>query len=206
MTEPNNDTADIAWLKNLAAEGAATPMGGGGILMSAGLIFGVTSLAHWTVVSGLIDVEPQAFSLIWLVATVVFLCTLGALAMRKSRSCGVTTAVNRATQAAWSAIGWGIFAMFVSIAVISARVGEASLIILSLTPSIIMVFYGLGWAVSAAMTRSRPLGGLAVASFIAAPLLALLTNQPALYLGYAACLFLLMAVPGYLLMRAANRG
>ncbi len=206
MTDPHNDTADIAWMRSLAAEGAATPMGGGGILMAAGLIFGVTSIAHWAVASGLIDVEPQAFSLIWLVATVLFLCTLAVLVMRKSKSGGVTTAVNRATRAAWSAIGWGIFAMFASIAVVSMQVGAASLVILSLAPSIIMVFYGLGWAVSAAMTRSKPLGGLAVASFIAAPLLAMLANQPALYLGYAACLFLLMAVPGFLLMRAANRG
>ena len=176
MTDPHNDTADIAWMRSLAAEGAATPMGGGGILMAAGLIFGVTSIAHWAVASGLIDLEPRAFSLIWLVATVLFLCTLAVLVMRKSRSGGVTTAANRATRAAWSAIGWGIFAMFASIAVVSMQVGAASLVILSLAPSIIMVFYGLGWAVSAAMTRSKPLGGLAVASFIAAPLLALLAE------------------------------
>ncbi len=78
--------------------------------------------------------------------------------------------------------------------------------LLSLSPSIIMTFYGLGWAVSAAMTRSKPLSGLAIASFIAAPLLALLTDQASQYLAYAACLFLLMAAPGFLLMRAAKRG
>ena len=78
------------------------------------------------------------------------------------------------------------------------------MILLSLAPSIIMVFYGLGWAVSAAMTRSRMLAGLAAGSFVAAPLLALLTHEPALYLGYAAALFLLMGLPGFLLMRAAK--
>lgn len=204
MTDPHNDTADIAWLRNLAAEGASTPMGGGSILMAAGLIYGLTGVAHWAVIAGLIDVEPQAFSLIWLVATGLFLATLALLILRRSRTCGVTTAVNRATGAAWSAVGWGIFALFASIAAISIQVGEASLVLLSLVPSIIMVFYGLGWAVSAAMTRSRMLGGLAAASFVAAPLLALLANQPAQYLVYAACLLLLMALPGYLLMRAAR--
>ena len=206
MTDPNNDTADIAWLRNLAAEGASTPMGGGAILMAAGLIFGLTGIAHWAVITGLFDVDPKAFSVIWLVATVVFLATLTVLIMRTSRSGGVTTAVDRATRAAWSAVGWGIFALFSSIAVVSMQVGAESLILLSLAPSIIMVFYGLGWAVSAAMTRSKPLAGLAAASFVAAPLLAILTNQPAQYLAYAACLFLLMALPGFLLMRAANRG
>ena len=206
MTDPHNDTADIAWLRNLAAEGAAKPMGGGGILMAAGLIFGLTSIAHWTVASGLVDLEPQAFSVIWLGAVVVFLSTLAFLIYRKSRAGGVTTAADRASRAAWAAVGWGIFALFTSIAVVSAKIGAQSLIVLSLAPSIIMVFYGLGWAVSAAMTRSKMMSWLAAGSFVAAPLLALLTDQPALYLAYAAALFVLMALPGFLLMRAANRG
>lgn len=205
MTDPNNETADIAWLRNLAAEGAQTPMGGGSILMSAGLIYGLTSIAHWSVIVGLVQLDPRAFSVIWPGATVLFLAVLAFLIHRQSKACGVRTAADRASRAAWSAIGWGIFALFGSVFVVSMRIGEQSLILLSLAPSIIMVFYGLGWAVSAAMTRSKPLSGLAVASFVAAPLLALLTNQPALYLGYATALFLLMAVPGFLLMRAAKR-
>ncbi len=206
MTDSRDDTADIAWLRNLAAEGAATPMGGGSILMAAGLIFGAASLIHWSVAAGFVDMAPQAYSILWLGAVVVFLSTLAYLIYRNGRAGGVTTAADRASRAAWAAVGWGIFALFASIGVVAARIGIESLILLSLAPSIIMVFYGLGWAVSAAMTRSKPLGGLAAASFVAAPLLALLTDQPALYLAYAAALFLLMALPGYLLMRAANRG
>ena len=206
MTDSRDDTADIAWLRNLAAEGAAAPMGGGSILMAAGLIFGGASLIHWSVAAGMIELQPQVFSFLWLGAVVVFLSTLSVLIYRKSRAGGVTTAADRASRAAWAAVGWGIFALFASIAVVSARIGIESLILLSLAPSIIMVFYGLGWAVSAAMMRSRPLAGLAAGSFVAAPLLALLTDRPALYLAYAAALFLLMALPGFLLMRAANRG
>jgi hypothetical protein len=73
-----------------------------------------------------------------------------------------------------------------------------------LAPSVIMVFYGLGWAVTSAMMKSRPLWWLAMASFFAAPLLALLAGQPAQYLAYAAALFLLMALPGWMLMRQAR--
>lgn len=206
MTDPTDDTADIAWLRNLAAEGASKPMGGGDILMAAGLIYGLTSILHWAVIVGLIDAEPRAFSVIWLGATVLFLCVLATLIAMKKRRGGVTTAVDRATRAVWAAVGWGIFALFASVFVVSMQVGAQSLIILALSSSIIMVFYGLGWAVSAAMTRSRPLAGLAAGSFLAAPLLAALVNQPVQYLAYAAALFLLMALPGYLLMRAAKRG
>ena len=75
---------------------------------------------------------------------------------------------------------------------------------LALTPSIIMVFYGIGWAVSAAMYRSRFLWWLAIGSFVAAPLLASLADQEAQYLAYAGALFLLMALPGWMLMRQAR--
>ena len=68
----------------------------------------------------------------------------------------------------------------------------------------VMVFYGLGWGVSAAMIRSQRLVWLSVASFASAPLLALMTGTAQQLLGYAACLFLLMALPGFLLMRAAS--
>ncbi len=68
-----------------------------------------------------------------------------------------------------------------------------------------MVFYGMGWAVSASMTRLHSLWWLAIGSFIAAPLLAALSGQDIQYLAYAGCLFALMAVPGFLLMRAAKQ-
>jgi uncharacterized MAPEG superfamily protein len=41
-------------------------------------------------------------------------------------------------------------------------------------------------------------------SFVAAPLLALLAGQTAQYLAYTAALFLLMALPGWVLMRQAQ--
>ncbi len=206
MTDPTTDTADIAWLRNLAAEGATAPMRGGSTLMAAGLIFGFASLVHWAIAAGMLALRPSAFSFVWLGATALFLATLILTIVRRSGSGGVRTAIDRVSRAVWSAVGWGIFALFGSIALIAMRLGEPSIVLLTLTPSIIMVFYGLGWAVSAAITRSRPLGGLAVASFIAAPLLALMFDQSAQYLAYAGCLFALMAVPGFLLMRAAKQG
>lgn len=206
MTDPHNDTADIAWLRTLAEEGASKPMGGGGILMAAGLIYGVASLIHGAVAAGFIVLPPQAFAFLWMGATILFLGVLAGLSYAKAREGGVTTAADRASRAAWAAVGWGIFALFGSIAVVALRAGDESLILLSLAPSMIMVFYGLGWAVSAAMTRSRFLGWLALGSFVAAPVLALMSDQPVQYLAYAAALFGLMALPGYLLMRAANRG
>ena len=206
MTENNEDpAADIAWMRRLAEEGADAPMQGASILMSAGLIYGAASLFHWAQISGVFPTSGLAIGIGWLAATGLFLLTLFVIISRLKRDRGVTTASNRASGTVWSALGWGIFALFASLAVLGYRLGEdAAMLGLALSPSIIMVFYGIGWAVTAAMYRSRMLWSLAIGSFAAAPLLASLTGLDAQYLAYAGALFLLMALPGWILMRQAR--
>jgi len=206
MTHHKEDpAADIAWMRRLAEEGAGAPMQGASILMFAGLIFGASSLFYWAQISGLIDVPVLADGLIWLIATGLFFVVLAVVNTGLKRKAGVVTAGNRASGTTWSALGWGIFALFASLAVLGFRLGEeAAMLALALTPSVIMVFYGIGWAVSATMYRSRILWWLAAGSFVAAPLLASLADQEAQYLAYAGALFLLMALPGWMLMRQAR--
>lgn len=206
MTEKIEDpAADIAWMRRLAEEGTRAPMRGASILFGAGLIYGGGSLAHWAIISGVAGLDRSAVSFVWLGATVLFLGLLVVAITAIKRAGGVETAANRAAGTAWASVGWGIFALSASMAMVGLRLGEeAALVSLALIPSVIMVFYGSGWAVTAAMQRSKALWGLAVASFAAAPLLAALTGSAEQYLAYAVALFLLMALPGFLLMRAAR--
>lgn len=205
-TEKAEDpAADIAWMRRLAEEGRQAPLEGASILFGAGLIYGAAALFHWAVASGLAGFDMSAVNYSWIGATVLFFAVLILAIRRLKQTRSVTTAGNRASGVAWASVGWGIFALFAAMAMLSWRLGEeAALVSFALMPSVIMVFYGSGWAVSAAMQRSRPLWMLAIASFAAAPLLAALTGSAALYLAYAAALFLLMALPGFLLMRAAR--
>lgn len=205
MTDTNDDqTADIAWMRRLAEEGAEAPMQGGSILMSAGLIYGTASLLHWAQIGEMIDV-PGVTGIVWLIATGLFFVVLTIVIPRLKRQGGVVTAGNRASTTTWSALGWGIFALFGSLGVLGWRLGEdAAMLGLALSPSIIMVFYGIGWTVSATMYRNPVLWWLAAGSFVAAPGLAWMADQDAQYLAYAAALFLLMALPGSMLMRRAR--
>jgi uncharacterized MAPEG superfamily protein len=205
IDKTEDPAADIAWMRRLAEEGAETPMQGASILMNAGLIFGAASLLQWAQLTGLAPSSGPVEGWGWLVATILFLAILAVTVARLKRSGGVRTARNRATDTVWSALGWGIFALFGSMMALGWRVGgEGVEIAFGLVPSVIMVFYGVGWTVSAAMYKSRPLWGLAVGSFAAAPLLAAMTGNANQYLAYAAALFLLMALPGFLLMRGAR--
>lgn len=207
MTEHTQDpAADIAWMRRLAEEGADAPMQGASILMSAGLIYGAASLFHWAQITDQFPSSGPVIGLVWLAATLLFLLVLAVIIVRLKRGGGVMTASNRATTTVWSALGWGIFVLFGSMAALGWRAGgEGVEIAFWLVPSVIMVFYGIGWAVSAAMYKSGRLWWLAIASFLAAPLLAALTGSADQYLAYAAALFLLMALPGFLLMRGARR-
>lgn len=207
MTETRDDITDIAWLRGLAEQGARAPVQGASILFAAGLIYGTASLGHWAIETGLVAAPATVFSAIWGVAVVVFLVTLVVLIGRLKRQGGVETAATRAFGIVWSALGWGIFVLFASLIVGDlSRDGSSDMAATALViPSIIMSFYGVGWAVTATMVRSRALWSLALASFAAAPALAALSGTPSQYLAYAAALFGLMALPGFLLMRAARR-
>ncbi|MFC5344210.1 hypothetical protein ACETK8_19765 [Brevundimonas staleyi] len=207
MTHSDNDAADIAWLRNLAAEGAQTPYRGGSVMISAGLIYGSASLLQWAALAGLVSRDLTGNGLQWLVATALFLVTLPILIWRMKGQGGTRTTANRVVSTIWGCVGWSIFVLFACMMIRDTRLGGGVDIAgLWLVPSIIMVFYALGWAVTASLYGNGRLWWLSIGSFVAAAALAALTGDPGLYLGYAAALFLLMALPGYLLVRAANRG
>lgn len=206
MTLQDNDAADIAWMRRLAEEGGQSPYRGASIQFAAGLIYGLASLAHGAVVTGLVAAPPAAFAVIWLGATVIFLVIMALLTMRMARDPSPCTAANRAARAVWTGVGWGVFALFAALWMVIWRTGQAGTEAFLLVPSIIMVFYGMGWAVTGAMMRNRGLTGLAVASFAAAPVLGLFVGTGLQYWGYAAALFGLMALPAWIMMRQAARG
>ena len=206
MTENTEDpAADIAWMRRLAEEGAQAPMRGNSLLMFGGLLYGLASLFHWAIIVGLVPLAKNQIWIGWIAATVAYWIILAVTIPRLSRA-GVSTTANRAAGIAWSGMGWGIFAMFVAMSVLGWRLADEVALeaMFALIPSIIMVFYGVGWAVHAEMQRSRKLWVLSFASFAAAPLLALFAGQAEQYLAYAAALFLLMALPGWMLMRQAR--
>jgi hypothetical protein len=206
MTENTEDpAADIAWMRRLAEEGAQAPMRGNSLLMFGGLLYGLASLFHWAIIVGLVPLAKNQIWIGWIAATVAYWIIL-AVTIPRLRRAGVSTTANRAAGIAWSGMGWGIFAMFVAMSVLGWRLADEVALeaMFALIPSIIMVFYGVGWAVHAEMQRSRKLWVLSFASFAAAPLLALFAGQAEQYLAYAAALFLLMALPGWMLMRQAR--
>ena len=191
---------DIAFVRALAAEGQRTPMLGGAIMAAAGVIFAIASLAYWAMTEGILVLDPNWGSfIIWMGALAVFLVVLTVINLRIGRKPGASSPTNKATGAAWSGVGFSIFAMGVSYGLAGTRLQSADVMVTF--PSVIFALYGAGWAVASAMTGKKWLWYVALGSWGVAPVLGWFAGDSTQYLIYAAALLLLMSLPGAVLLR-----
>ena len=190
---------DIAYMKALAQEGRRAPLLGGSILIAAGLIFGLASIVAYGIDSGIINAPSVAYAFLWGGAGLIFFVVLMLQIRRTGGRPGANSVVNRAGGAGWMGVGLATFFMALAMTVVSWKTGSE--VSFMLFPSLIFALYGSGWAVSATMSDQKWQWRLAVACWIAAPLIAFLTGSPLMWLAYAAGLFLFALVPGVLLVR-----
>ena len=71
----------------------------------------------------------------------------------------------------------------------------------AMLPSLVFSLYGAGWMVAATLSGRAWERMVGVGGFFAAVAIAFTANTGFVYLDYAAGLFLLAAVPGFLMMR-----
>lgn len=190
---------DLAFMRALAQEGRRTPLLGGGVFVAAGGIFGLASLAHWAVASGVVAASGLALMLIWTAAAVVYLTVLTVLLRGRMRRPGALSPGNRATGAAWSALGMTIFAFAVILALAAWRLQQPQ--ILDVFAPLILGLYGAGWLIASAMSERGWLKLTALGTYFAALAAAWLVGRPEQYLVFAAALVLFMAVPGVAILR-----
>ena len=115
---------DIAYMRAMAQEGRNAPLLSGPIMVAAGIIFGTASLAQWAIQTGLVDVSPWAQLWVWVASGVVFGVALTLLIRRQNSKPGARSAGNKAVGAAWSGVGFGIFAMWVAFMAIGLTSGN----------------------------------------------------------------------------------
>ncbi len=201
MTDEKMQTLrdDIAFMKALARDGSTTPLLFGGVMVAAGLIFGAGSVGHWMIDTGVLQVPDWAYLVNWLGAAAVFgvVCTL---VLRRAKSQpGYSSGVNKATGAAWSGVGFAIFAMWLGMMAFAYRTGNFE--VMNIFPVIIFAVYGAAWSVAGAMSGKAWINVVALASFAAAVGMGFLSGASAQMLGYAGCLLLLAVLPGLILIR-----
>jgi hypothetical protein len=191
---------DLAFMKALAQEGRRAPLLSGRFLLSAGLVYGVTSLVAWAITVRLINVPFVWLSALWLGVTLVFVPTTRLLGRYIVGRPGLAAANNRAVAAVWQGLGLAIMSMFAAASVISTILKTP--VVFSVFPSIVLAVYGMAWWLAAAVSELKWLRWISLGCFACAVLIGLLIQSATIYLAYAAALFGLLALPGWLLMRA----
>lgn len=191
---------DLAFMKALAHEGRRAPLIAGPFLLAGGVVFGLASVAAWAVAARVVDAPPIWQMWIWVAALIVY-APFWLLAMKGAkRKPGAGALTNRVVGTAWSAIGCAIFAMFAATSIEAVR--SHSFIVWAPFACMVLSLYGAGWLLTAIMcdlSWVRPIG---LACFAAALIVAIFITSPAVLLIYAVALLLLVALPGWLLMRA----
>jgi len=201
MTEEKMQTLkdDIAFMKALAQEGSAVPLLFGGVMVAAGLTFGLAAIGHWMIDTGVLNVPDWAFLVNWLGAAAVFGIAANRILHRAKSKPGYSAGVNKATGAAWSGVGFAIFASWAGMMGIGLATGQWQ--VMNVFPVLIFALYGAAWFVAASLSGKGWIMLVALGSFAAAVAMGALTATPYVMLGYAACLMLLTVLPGWILMR-----
>jgi len=192
---------DLAFMRALAQEGRRAPLLIGHNLLVGGLVYGTASLFAWAIAMHWVALPWWWEGAIWLVITPIYIC-YSYVRRTQWRSCqpGATAVTNRAVHSAWRGIGYALLSLMAAAAIATYHMKSAAPFVLF--PSIVMALYGLGWMVAAAMSETKWLRAVSIASFVAAVVIALAGGATAIYPVTAAALYLLMALPGWLLTRA----
>ncbi|MGZ3304702.1 MAG: hypothetical protein ACXU8U_02475 [Asticcacaulis sp.] len=198
----NDLQAELAYIRRLAEEGSVGPMRNGTTLVWAGIVYAAASVAQYAVVSGYLPQNAAISLMIWGGASLAF--AVLAMVFRTGRSETADTSPScRANAAAWNGIGLGIIGFILSLVVIANVLHEFAVVSYLVAP-VVLLMYGIGWWVGAAVSGVKWVRLVAFGCFAAAPLITLLAGHPEQLLAYAASLILFATLPGLVLTRAGR--
>lgn len=191
--------SDIDYMKSLALAGSAGPLNNGSTLFWAGLLYGLAAVGQYAIIRGWLPQTLAMNVIVWFGASVVFAVIAILLAIGRKKAADSTTA--RAANHAWSAVALGVIAFIMTLFLIIRASGQFQGLYYIIAP-VVLIMYGMGWWVSAAMAGKTWLKLVAFGCFLGAPVMGLIADRPEQLLAYAACLILFAMLPGLALMRA----
>jgi hypothetical protein len=189
---------DLAFLRALVSEGgqAQGPVGAG--LLAGGLCYGLQCLAQWGLLVSKWTAPPWLALSIGLLPTVIFLAILVRLIIR-DRNPSHNGVGTRAMNAAFGGAGLASLTTSAIFAYLAFR--HQSIMIWLFHPMMVCVVQGTVWYIAYAIRRRGWIGLVSAGWFATALLLAFLIESPWFLLLLAVSLLLMMALPGWVLMR-----
>jgi hypothetical protein len=204
MTDPAEIArGDLAFVRALVSESGPAQASLGQALLAGGLCYGGQCMAQWAmIVSGWKAPDPVNLA-VGLLPTVVFLAIVGWLVWR-DRGLSQHGTGTRALNAAFGSAGLAAMTTAVIFGYLAWR--EQSLTIWLFHPLMVCVVQGAVWYVAFAIRRRGWIGLVSIGWFVSALLAAAMIDRVHWFVFVlGAALLLLMALPGWVLVRSAPR-
>lgn len=196
--------ADLAFLRSIVEGGGKGHMTMGVAYLAGGLLYGGQCLFHIGQIMGWVrwpDLANLAFVIAITVAMVLILIW-ATIQDRKIDKAGPV--VTRTLNAAFSATGMANLAVILIFGVGAAR--DQDFAIWLYYPAVVFALQSAAWFVAFSLKKKAWMLVTGVGGWLTAVALGLLVRQPEAYLGVCtAALFLLFALPGWIMVRDARR-
>lgn len=194
---------DIAFMRNLAEQGANRPIFGGAALVAAGLVYSAACAANWLVIVRPIADPGVWTGWIWGTAVAVQILAVSVMRVRfRGLRAGPIDRTNRVFAFVWKGVGLAIMSCLASF-FLAAWIGH-ELQLFAATPTVILALYGVGWTATASSSNERWTWGVAILSYLLAIASGALIGNVNLVLLFAPALLLLLALPGAMLIKRAS--
>jgi len=196
---------DLAFMRSIVEGGGRPPMTLAICYLAGGLLYGLQCLFHVGQATGLVR-WPDLANLVFVVGISATFLTILTWAILKDRKTGTSNrgpVATRTLNAAFSATGMANCAVIIVFGVGAYR--DQDFAIWLYYAAIVFALQAAAWYMAWTLKRKGWMLAVALGGWVTAVALGLLVREPMLYLGVCTiALFLLFALPGWILFRDAR--
>ncbi|MGP1275155.1 MAG: hypothetical protein ACQRW7_07035 [Caulobacterales bacterium] len=196
--------ADLAYLREMAEAGARAPLLGGRFMAWWGGLTGTVAFTHWLIITGALDLGPQALWPLWLGYMVLGSAGSAVLGWSLRNKPGSGSMANRVQRTVWPVIG-GMIGLYFAGLVVGMATGMVPGSLINTMMPIAFMAYGAGWMIDALLSRERLLLVPALVSLLACFACTVFVMTSWVYLIASAGMLLGTFIPGFFLMAREPR-
>lgn len=200
MTDAQGLKDDLAFLRDLTQDSGKGLARDGFALATVGVVFGVVTLIYWLIYWGPLAGAAAVGWGLWIVGVVLM---VAAIEIAKPRLPPPSGAAARALSSAWNGVGVANTAGGLGLLAAGWRLHDATFV-LATFPILLFALYGAAWSVAFAVKRLSWFAWISAGCFAAAIAEGLLYRSPHQWLALSIGLFLLVGLPGLVILKKAK--
>jgi hypothetical protein len=194
---------DLAFMRSLVSGGERFQATAGELFLWAGVLYGLQCVGQWLDVIGAIHLPPLGHLIVGFGPTAIFLVIVGVVIWRE-RKAPKGGPATRALTAVFT--GAGLANLVMAFVFAYGAYKAQNFTVWLYHPIVVCMFQGVAWYVAWTIRRRAWVGLVSLGWFAVTIALGVTIDNPgAFLLIIAVALFLLMALPGYAMMRLGRQ-